>query len=254
MLAVAALALTPALAACGGDPPAPTPTAGLTAPQADRDHLAGLAAAAKDRRYVATYTLIAKGRSARTVTVAMATDGSWVVAVPAGALSGLADIAVFQSAAGRFQCLLGPAAGTVGQRPDLGTLAPGCTKVGRFTSATDPRVQHVFTDWIDPLTDRATALSVTATGLLPGAHGACFSVESTSAALAPPVDPGTYCYDATGILTAARVGFGVLTLTGPVGAAPPAVALPAPIVPHAPWPVTAPSPPPSPTPSTSPTT
>ena len=52
--------------------------------------------------------------------------------------------------------------------------------------------------------------------LLPGARGACYSVESNSAALAPPVDPGIYCYAADGTLTAARVGFGTLTLAGPV--------------------------------------
>ena len=233
---------------CGGAPPPddlPTPTA--LPPQADRDRLAGLAAAAKDRRYVATYTLSTPKRSNRTVTVAVASDGSWVVAVPAGALSGLADIAMFFSAAGLFQCALGPAAGAGGLRPDLPRVTPGCVKLGKLTAAIDPRVHHLFTDWIDPLVDRETALSVAAAAALPGSRGACYSVESNSAALAPPVDPGIYCYDSDGTLTAARLGFGTLTLTGAVAPAPPSVTMPGPVLNRAPLPMTAPPPPPTPT-------
>src|SRR5262249_17344764 len=74
-----------------------------------------------------------------------------------------------------------------------------------------------------------TALSVAAVPLLPGAFGSCFSVESNSAALAPPVDPGVYCYRADGLLTAAKVSFGTLTLSGTVGAAPPPVTMPPPL-------------------------
>ena len=187
----------------------------------------------QDRRYVARYTLApanrppsraaagsgggtGSGRNATTVTVtvAVATDGSWVVAIPGGALGGLADVAVFHGRAGDFQCTLGPAAGTAGTRPDLGPLTPGCVLVSRLGASTDPQVQHIFTDWIDPLVDRATALSVTVAAALPGSRGTCYSVESTSAALAPPVDPGIYCYEPDGVLTAARVGFGTLTLAG----------------------------------------
>jgi hypothetical protein len=248
-LGCAVVALLGTLTACGSDPPdtAPTTTTGTPA-QADRDRLAGLAAAAKDQRYVARYTLSTPSRPDRTVTVALATDGSWVVAVPAGALSGLADIAVYSSKAGLFQCLLGPASGTAGSRPDLGPLNPACVRVSRLTAATDPRVHHVFTDWIDAFTDRATALSVTATSPLPGSPGECFSVESNSAALAPPVDPGVYCYDRGGVLTGARAGFGTLALVGPYAPAPPSVAVPAPITTGTPVPVTAPG---VPAPSTS---
>jgi hypothetical protein len=208
---------------------------------AERDALAGLAAAAKDRRYVATYTLSAPRRPDRTVTVAMASDGSWVVGIPGGALDGLADVAVFRSRSGLFQCALGPAVGAQ-PRPDLPAVSPGCVKVSRLTERADPRVHHIFTDWIDALVDRATALSVTAADRLPGAEGRCFSVESTSAALAPPVDPGIYCYRADGQLTAARVRFGTLSLTGPVGDAPSTVEVPAPVVDRDPLPVTAPEP------------
>jgi hypothetical protein len=232
-----------ALGSCSGERPEPDPAPSVGAPAADRDALAGLAAAAKDRRYVATYTLTAAKRPDRTVTVALATDGSWVVAVPGGALDGLADVAVFRSRSGLFQCALGPAAGSNGARPDLGPVSPGCVRVSRLTERTDPRVHHIFTDWIDPLVDRATALAVTATDRLADAEGRCFSVESTSAALAPPVDPGIYCYRADGLLTAARARFGTLRLTGTVGDAPSTVAMPAPRVDGDPLPVTVPPPP-----------
>ncbi|HEX6873201.1 MAG TPA: hypothetical protein VF163_19060, partial [Micromonosporaceae bacterium] len=172
--------------------------------------------------------------------------------VPGGALSGLADIAIFKSAAGLFQCSLGPAEGSAGLRPDLGPVRPGCVRVSKLTASIDPRVQHLFTDWIDSLVDRDTALSVAATGRFAGAAGTCYSVESISAAMAPPVDPGTYCYNRDGLLTAARVRFGTLVLTGAPAPAPPAVAQPAATVSRPALPITAPPPPPPPSPSASP--
>jgi hypothetical protein len=240
------------LAACTTAPAAPVPSSDPAPQQADRDQLAGLAAAAKDKRYVASYTFTVPDRPTRTVTVAVAADGSWVVAIPAGALSGLADVAVYSSAAGLFQCTLGPASGTAGSRPDLEPLTPGCRQVPSLTAATDPRVHHLFTDWIDPLVDRATALSVASVPALDGAQGACFSVESNSAALAPPVDPGVYCYQADGVLTAAQVGFGTLVLAGAVAPAPGSVTMPAPVVGGDPLPMTAPPPPPPPSPTPAP--
>jgi hypothetical protein len=242
------------VAGCGSNPPAPTPTPSTDSRPADRDQLAGLAAVAKDKKYVATYQLVTPDRPARTVTVAFGTDGTWVVGIPGGVLSGLADVAMFGSAAGQFQCLLGPAAGTAGARPDLGSLAPSCTALASPTKETDPLVQHIFTDWIDALVDRATALSVAATAPLADAQGACYSVESNSTALAPPLQPGVYCYSTDGLLTAARVGFGTLTLAGTAAPAPPSVTMPAPLVDRAPTPVVAPAappPPPPPSPSAS---
>jgi hypothetical protein len=234
------------LAGCGSPAPiGPTPTID-TRPD-DRDRLAALAAAAKDRRYVATYTLATAGRADRTVTAAFGQDGSWVVAIPGGALGGLADIAMYYSGSALHQCVLGPATGTAGTRPDLGPLAPGCVAVASLGTAEDPRVHHAFTDWIDAFVDRATALSVAATTLA-GAAGACFSIESTSAALAPPVDPGVYCYADDGTLTGASTGFGTLLLAGTVAAAPPSVAYPAPVVAGTPLP-TSPPPPPATEPS-----
>lgn len=238
------------LAGCGHDPapgPVTRPSTQATVAPTDRDMLAGLAAAAEDRRYVATYTLVVAKRPDRTVTVAVATDGSWIVAVPAGALGGLADVAVFHSDAGTFQCALSTAAGATAVRPDL-AITPGCVAVPKLAAANDPQIQHLFTDWIDALVDRGTALSVAGAPVLPGASGSCFSVESTAAALAPPVDPGIYCYAPDGMLTAARIGAGTLTLTGPVAVGPPSVTMPAPVVVRPLLAMTAPPPPVSPAP------
>jgi hypothetical protein len=239
-------------AGCGSPPADPTQSPGPSARPDDRDQLAGLAAAAKDKRYVATYTLTVAKRSDRTVTVAFGVDGTWLVAIPAGALGGLADVAIYASPAGLFQCALGPAAGTEGSRPDLAPVTAGCVKVDGLAATSDPRVEHIFTDWIDALVNRATALSVAAAPLLTGARGACYSVESNSAALAPPVDPGIYCYQSDGILTGARVAFGTLTLAGQVGGAPPSVTMPGPVVNRAPLTLTAPAAPPPTSPSGSP--
>lgn len=240
-----------AVAGCGSTPPSAGPTPEPATRPADRDQLAGLAAAAKDKRYVATYTLTAPQRRDRTVTVALGVDRTWVVAIPGGALSGLADIAMYGSPAGLFQCVLGPASGTAGTRPDLGPLTPVCVGLPGVSKETDPVVHHVFTDWIDPLVDRATALSVAATAALPGAQGTCYSVESNSAAMAPPVDPGVYCYAPDGVLTAVKASFGVLMLAAPVAAAPPSVTMPAAVVSRDPLPMVAPAPPPAPTPAPS---
>jgi hypothetical protein len=231
---VASLVTVGAGAVLGGcsSPAVPTiPPSSVAAPS-DRDRLAGLAAAANDRRYIASYDLHTTGHPDRLVTVAVATDGSWVVAVPESALSGAGNVAIYYASDVLYQCLLSATDG----------FDAGCSVAAPLTAPFDPQVQHIFTDWIEPLTDRATALSVTAVPAttVPGASGSCFSVESTSAALAPPVDPGTYCYDPSGILTAASVAFGSLALSGPVTAAPPSVALPAPTVSRQPVPITAP--------------
>jgi hypothetical protein len=244
------LTLCVVLGACSGDPPPPDTTPSATAPQTDRDRLAGLVAAAKDRRYLAAYTLRAPNRPDRTVTVAYGVDNSWVVSIPGGAWSGLADIAMFADPGGqRYECVIGWAVGAAGRRPDL-DLRPGCTKIDTLAKATDPGLHHVFFDSTDPLLDRGSALSVAATAALPNTTGSCFSVESTSAALAPPVLTGTYCYRPDGILTGARLAIGTLTL-GSVVDAPPSVAMPAPAVSASPLPLVAPSAPP-PAPSAAP--
>jgi hypothetical protein len=240
------------LAGCGGGPPAPPPATPAPSPRHDaRDLLAASVATAKDRRYVATYKLRSKDRPDRTVTVALAADNTWVVSVPGGLLGGYADAAVFRSGEGLFQCSLGPAGGVVASDPAAPRVTPGCAKVKKLTAGTDPKVQHIFTDWIDVLLDPAAPFSVAVAQKLANATGTCFSIESNSAALASPVDPGIYCYGADGTLTAARTSFGTLTLVGAPDPAPASIALPAPIVADGPLSVAAPPPPPSPTTSVS---
>jgi hypothetical protein len=173
---------------------------------------------------VAAYTLQTKGRPARTVAVTIATDGSWLVAVPGGALGGTADVAIADTKAGLYQCALGP--------------PPGCVRVanadGALPTRNDPRVHHLFTDWLRALGNREAALSVATAAPLPGSRGQCFSIEANSAALAPPVDPGIYCFDEKGTLTAASLALGTLTLASAPAPAPPTVTLPGPVVPGTP--------------------
>jgi hypothetical protein len=241
VLALAALA-TSACTGSGG-PPAnaseqnPLPS---VAPIDAHTELAGLAATAKDRHFQAGYTLSQPGRSARTVSVVLAADGSWRIDVPGGALGGQASVAVAGTSKGLYQCRLG------------GTRE-ACSKVaaadGTFPASADPKVQHPFVDWLDALTDRQAALSVAPAPLLGGARGACFSVEANSAALTPPVDPGIYCYDVDGTLTGLRASFGTLILATAVSPAPPTITLPGPITATAPLPTAPPPPDPSASPS-----
>ncbi|NJC72833.1 hypothetical protein HC031_24390 [Planosporangium thailandense] len=190
-----------------------------SAPQLDaRTQLAGLVATAKDHRFTAGYTYRPTVGAPRTVTVALAGDGSWRVDVPGGALGGKADIALVGDKDGLFQCRTSGANPACAKAPD-----------GSLPAWADPRVQHPFVDWLDPLTDRRAALSVAVAPLLTGARGTCFSVESDSAALTPPVDPGVYCYDADGTLTGAKADFGTLVLAAPVSPPPASVQPPAPV-------------------------
>src|SRR5437667_158506 len=82
-----------------------------------------------------------KGRPARTVAVTVATDGSWLVTVPGGALGGTADIAIAGTKNGLYQCALAPPGGCVRVAgPD-----------GAVPTRNDPRVHHLFTDWLGAL-------------------------------------------------------------------------------------------------------
>ena len=183
---------------------------------------------------MALYRLSSANRADRTVTVTRAADGSWRVDIPQGALGGTADVAVARTRTGLYQCGLTWTAG----------VSPGCVRVGgpnaRLASAVDPRVQHVFVDWLEVLTDRRSAIAVTTTAPLAGVRGACFSVESNSTSLAAPLDVGIYCYAADGTLTGARLGFGTLVLASTPTGPPAEVTLPAPTVDAAPLPVAAP--------------
>jgi hypothetical protein len=222
---------------CSGRPPVlpgdgPSGSPGPAAPPDAWGQLAARVAAAQDKRYVAGYTLTHSGQPPRTVTVTVAQDGSWLVSIPGGVLGGTADVTVADSRTGLYQCATG--------------TSPGCVRVagpdGQLPAAVDPRLEHVFTDWLVVLADRQVAISVDTAKPLPGARGQCFSVEPSSASLVAPVDAGVYCYDTDGTLTAANLSLGTLMLTGTPAPAPPTAALPAPIVPRAALPTAAPPP------------
>ncbi|MGC5334737.1 hypothetical protein [Micromonospora sp. DT62] len=236
-----ALALPALLVACTADEPVtrPTPTstpvpAGVGAA---RDELAALAAAAQDRHLVASYTLRAPESPDRTILVTSANDGSWRVDVPGGALGGTADVSFAATADGLFQCALPSAA-----RPEPAT----CVRLGDRDEAVprrlDPRVQHPFTDWLDVLTDRRAPLAVSPAEPPPGASGACYSVETTSASINAPLDVGIYCYDADGTPTAVRTASGTLILAGTPAPAPATVQLAGPVVDAEPLGTAAPDP------------
>jgi hypothetical protein len=230
------------LAGCGSAGAQPAPAASAT-PQAPappaRAQLAAVAAAAKDLRAVSFYTLRTAERDDRTVTVIRAGDAGWRVDIPGGALGGTVDVSVVGTPAGLFQC--GPR-GT--DRPEV-----GCVRVDRLTGGTDPRVQHVFADWLDVLRDRVAALAVAAAEPLSDVDEACYAVEPSAASLLSPVDAGIYCFRGDGTLTGARLGFGTLILSDHTPAAPPEIDLPGPVIDAEPLPTAAP---PSPSPSASP--
>lgn len=226
------------VAACTSGPP-PGAAAGTGASRAagaggePRSDLARRVAAAKDRRYVASYTWTGGGGGTRTVTVAVALDGTWRVDVPGGALGGQANIALVGRPEAVYQCA--PA---------------GCVRVGRSAGTLppeyDPKVHHAFTDWPGVLTDRGAPLSVAAAKPVGGAAGACYSVEPTSAALAPPIEAGIFCYDDQGVATAVVSRFGTLVLAGAPGPAPPTAPLAGPVITG---PALGPSTPPPPSPA-----
>ena len=243
---VPAVLLAGLLAACGDPAPAkepvtPPPSAPASAAPdggAARIELAARAALAQDHRFAALYTYDAKdGRAQRSVVATVAGDGSWRVDVPGGALGGTADVAIVQTGEGVFQCAL----------PTAGSVDSGCVRVAdpgdRVPREYDPKVHRVFRQWLSVFTDRQAALSVVPAAPLPGSQGSCFSIDSISASLKAPVDVGIYCYADNGLLTAARVAFGTLTLAS-VAEAPPRIDLPGPVAAREPLGLDSPPPPP----------
>ncbi|MEV8509329.1 hypothetical protein AB0368_31480 [Actinoplanes sp. NPDC051475] len=227
--ALAAVLLAAGVSACGDAAPAkgpasPEPSA---APEAEdaRIELAARAALAQDHRFAALYTLDVPGRAQRSIMATVAADGSWRVDVPGGALGGTTNVSIAETEAGVFQCAIPSATNPV---------TPSCVRVAdrgkRVPRRYDPRVQRVFRQWLPVFTDRQAALSVTAAQPLPGSTGSCYSVDTISASLSAPVDVGIYCYADDGLLTAARVTFGTITISGTAAAPPPSVDLPGPVV------------------------
>ena len=223
-----AVLLTFVLAGCGVDqqPPVETPpatTESLPPDGAARAELAARAAQAQDQRYAALYDYDAKdGRGVRPVVATVATDGSWRVDVPGGALGGGVDVAIVGNAEGVYQCALSSATNSV---------SPSCARIAdpgkRLPKEYDPKVQRVFRQWLSVFQDRQAPLSVVSAQPLPGAQGSCYSVDTVSASLKPPVDIGIYCYADSGVLTAARVAYGTYKLVS-IAQPPPHVDLPGP--------------------------
>ncbi|GAA3294450.1 hypothetical protein GCM10020218_073470 [Dactylosporangium vinaceum] len=227
------------LAGCGSggtpDPGPTTPDGTPVAAQPDpRGLLAARVAVAKDQRYVAAYTLTVPGKGPRSVLVSIATDRTWRVDIQGGALGGTADVAIAGRPEGVYQCPINPAS--------------SCVKVAaagkKLPPAIDPRVQYVFVGWLDVLLDRQIPLTVNPAEPLAGTSAPCFAVEPGVTAIAPPIDPGTFCYNDNGILTAAKLPLGQLMLTGEVVAAPSTISLPGPVADDAPLGTA--TPPPSP--------
>jgi hypothetical protein len=252
--ALTAVLLLATAAACAGDTgaePAPAPSSAPPAgpdPAAARSDLAARAALAVDRKFVALDSFDAPGEQSRAVVATVAMDGSWRVDIPGGALGGLADVSIVQNTTGLYQCTLTSAANPV---------TPSCVRVNapgkRVPSANDPLVERVFRQWLDVFTDRQSALSVTNASPLEGSQGAdCFSVDTISASMAASFDIGIYCYAADGLLTAAKVDFGTLTIASKAATAPASVDLPGPIVGGEPLGLDAPPPPPVTTPPVTP--
>ena len=242
--ALAAALLTVGVAACGDSAPAPepTPSASVSGQPPDQDArvaLAARAALAEDHRFSAIYTLESRGFAPRSVLATVAVDGSWRVDIPSGALGGTADVSIVQLPAGLFQCAIPSATNPV---------SPSCVRVAdagkKVPREYDPKVQRVFRQWLPVFTDRQSALSVTAARPLEGSSGSCFSIDTISASLSAPVDVGIYCYADNGLLTAARVTFGTLTIAGAPAQAPPTIDLPGPVTGGQPMGLDAPPPPP----------
>jgi hypothetical protein len=243
---LAALLVTGGTAACGGPAPAqpgPVGTDSFPPDPSDsaRTALAARAALAQDHRFAALYHFSTGGDSTpRNVVATVAGDGSWRVDIAGGALGGAADVSIVANAGGVYQCSL----------PSVtNPIASSCVRVANpgkaLPKAYDPGVERLFRQWLSVFTDRQSALSVSTGAPLPGAQGTCFSVDSISASLPAPVDVGIYCYADNGLLTAARVGFGELSIASTPVTPPAKVDLPGPVSPGPALGTASPSPDPS---------
>jgi hypothetical protein len=230
-----------------GGPSTPPPTT-----LGPADQLAGLAAAAQDLKFTAAYAYRVHGRPDRTVVASVATDGTWSVNVPAGALSGAADISVVGMKDGVYQCVLGGSATTLAPPPSVAPVspspgasaspppeappritAPACVKVAAaghtVPSRYDPVIEHPFTDWLAVLSSRNAPISVFTAQPVPGSSGSCFSIEPSAASLAPVVQAGIFCFLANGTLTSLTLANASLTLIGTPAPGAPTDSLPGPV-------------------------
>lgn len=232
------------LAGCGdGDPPPVEPPATSPPPvtgAAVRAELAARAAAASDLVGVRLYRVSSPDLPDREMVVVRAADGSWRVDLTGGAWSGTLDIAMIGIGGQLYHCTL--------PTPPQPTR---CVAVSGLTEETDPRVHHLFSDWLDVLRDRSAPVAVSGAPVPEGVGGQCFSVQPSAASLVPPLDPGIYCFDSDGTLTGAQLPLGTITLIGSDPATPDTVTLPGPVVEESPPSLVAPSP--TATPSETPT-
>lgn len=228
------------ITACGdASEGAPAPSSEAPKPEVTSDArgaLAARAALAMDKAYAALYSFDDGHGEPRNVVATVGKDRTWRVDVSGGALGGTADVSIVSTAAGVFQCTLGS---------QSNPITSTCVKVAkpgkRVPSEYDPQVERLFRQWLSVFTDRQAGLAVTEVQPLAGAKGSCFSIDSISASLADPVDIGVYCYAEDGVLTAARVGFGVVKLVSQIDG-PPTVPLPGPEVGNAPMGMDSPPP------------
>jgi hypothetical protein len=219
--------LTLAVAACDDQAPTATPGTSSTPPPVAGnaldagDDLAARATLALDKPFAALYSLD-DGRGARDVVATTAADGTWRVDVSRGLQGGTTDISIVSLPTGVYQCTVATAANPI---------TPACTRVAekgkRVPAKYSPKVERLFRTALTVFTDRQSGLTVTEVQPLPGAKGTCYSIDSISASLDPPIYVGVYCYADDGVLTAARVDLGVLRLVSQVPG-PPTVPLPGP--------------------------
>jgi hypothetical protein len=192
---------------------------GSVAPADPGDKLAALAATLQDKRYVAAYALHTDGKPDRSILVSIAADDSWRVDVPGGALGGGANVSIVSDKTGVYQCLLGgpatnvpPPLASPGASPAPSTPAvpfypaPACVKGADpdkdLPKSADPEFEHIFTDWLDVMTDRNAPILVFQASPLPNSTGDCYSIEPSSASLAPVMSAGIFCFLPDGTLTA----------------------------------------------------
>jgi hypothetical protein len=238
-----ALLMLGGLAACGDDTPKPAPSPSTAPPPAAdsddaRAELVGRAALAQDKSYAALYSLDDGSGAPRDVVATIGADGTWRIDVAKGAFGGTTDESIISTPAGVYQCTVQTAANPI---------TPACVKVANpgkpVPKKYDPRVERLFRPALAVFTDRQAAIAVTEVEPLAGAKGNCYSIDSISASLDAPVDVGIYCYAPDGVLTAVRVGFGVLKLVSQVPG-PKTVALPGAVVAASPMETASPQPPP----------
>lgn len=210
--------------------------AGPTRAAEPRLQLAARAAAAQDLRQIAQYVFKSADKSAgrpqRNVVVTLAGDDSWRIDVQGGALGGTVDIALVHTGGKLYHCAL--------VSPTY--LTPGCVEINKMSGSFDPKIQHLFTDWLNVFTDRDVALVVSTANPILNTTGTCYSVDTSTVSVTSPVDAGIYCYAEDGTLTAAKTSFGTLALVATPAAGPPTITLPSAVVPGKPLPIASPSP------------